>query len=119
MISLLGDTAVDKSKFFCLNAIDNSRTKSVKPCFSSGKPLLHSVCQQTAQSIFNLIKKKNCLHKLCYLDIPNLNPTHQTHIFPKIVLPVQQNAFVLVDYVPVGCIYHLHTCNNDNMYMYY
>lgn len=51
MIVLLGDTAVDKSKFFDLNATESSRTKSVKPCFSSVNPLLHSVCQQTVYMI--------------------------------------------------------------------
>lgn len=51
MIVLLGDTAVDKSNFFDLNATESSRTKSVKPCFSSENPLLHSVCQQTVYMI--------------------------------------------------------------------
>lgn len=47
IIVLLGETAVDNSKFLGLNARDNSRTKSVKPCFSAADPLVQSVCQQT------------------------------------------------------------------------
>lgn len=58
MIVLLGDTAVDNNKFFGLKAIDSSRTKSVKPCFSSENPLLHSVCQHTVY-LYVLFKNKN------------------------------------------------------------
>lgn len=49
IICLLGDTAVDRSNPFGLNSTDNSLTNSVKPSFSSGKPFLHSVCQQTLE----------------------------------------------------------------------
>lgn len=84
MMVLLGDTAVDSNKLRGLNAIDSSRTKSVKPCFSSENPLLHSVCQQTIfqREMFECkfyVNKDINLKKRCiipYLGIPNPNLSH-------------------------------------------